>query len=142
MGAKRRKTRKQVIVTGYAKMWPRKVFDLVTGKRNRLFVRDEKLLAAPGVYVLYRDDHPYYVGKTMKLWHRIWNHANQPKDKWYNFWNFFSAFIVPDRRHLAEVEGILIAAMPTENSANPRIQKITLPTKAIKALRRKPIPVQ
>jgi len=143
MASKRRKAINHTIVTGYAQMWPRKVFDLKAGPRNKLFIKDEGSLAEPGVYILYRDDHPYYVGKTTgPLWHRIWNHANQPRDKWYNFWNFFSAFTVPNTHHLAQVEGILIAAMPTANSANPMIRKIRLPIQAIKALRREAIQVE
>ncbi len=119
------------IITGYAQMWPREVFDLKQGKK--LLVREKKLLEEPGVYVLYWNDHPYDVGKTTdRLSHRIWNHANQPRDKWYNFRNFFSAFVVPDKHHIAEIEGILIAAMPTANSANPRIKKLSLPIEAIK----------
>ena len=115
------------IVSAYAQMWPREVFDIREPKRHKFLGSIKKLLSQPGVYVLYRDDHPYYVGKTARpLFDRIWNHANQPKDKYYNFWNFFSAFVVP-RRHIREVEGRLIAAMPTANSANPRIKRLDLP---------------
>ena len=108
------------IVFEFAKMWPREVFDIREGKR--LVFRHEPELRKPGVYVLYRDDHPYYIGKTSRrLFERIWNHANQPKDKYYHFWNFFSAFVVEKKKYRDEVEGILIAAMPTANSANPRL---------------------
>jgi hypothetical protein len=80
------------------------------------------------VYILYRDDQPYYVGKaSRKLFRRLRAHATNPKDKYYNFWNFFSAFVVPKPEHVEEVEGILIASMPTDNSAVPRIQKIHIP---------------
>jgi hypothetical protein len=95
-----------------------------------------ELLSDPGVYVLYRDDQPYYVGKTSKkLFKRIWAHANRPKDKYYNFWNFFSAFVVPDKNHLDEVEGILIASMPTNNSSLLRIKKIHLPPPVAQLIR-------
>lgn len=47
------------IVTGYAKMWPRIVFDMKAGNKDA-----KELLQNPGVYVLYRDDMPYYVGKN------------------------------------------------------------------------------
>jgi hypothetical protein len=44
------------------------------------------------------------------------------------FWNYFSAFLVPDPRHIDEIEGILIASMVTENSAVPRIKEFRLPS--------------
>ena len=72
------------IVSAYAQMWPREVFDIREPKRRKFLGSIKKLLSQPGVYVLYRDDHPYYVGKTARpLFDRIWNHANQPKDKYY-----------------------------------------------------------
>ncbi|MBI4739065.1 GIY-YIG nuclease family protein [Candidatus Woesearchaeota archaeon] len=126
---------KHKVVTGYAKMWPREVFDIKEGKRLLDSIR--QLLSEPGVYVLYRDDLPYYVGKTTKpLFNRIWAHANKPKDKYYNFWNFFSAFVVPHTDHISEVEGLLIAAMPTSNSANPKISRIDLPREVGQILHR------
>jgi hypothetical protein len=97
----------------------------------------KELLSQPGVYVLYRDDQPYYVGRAAKrLFRRLRSHAINPKDKYYNFWNFFSAFTVSEPKHVNEVEGILIAAMPTDNSAVPRIQKIHIPRLIADILRR------
>ncbi|HEV2499272.1 MAG TPA: GIY-YIG nuclease family protein [Terriglobia bacterium] len=123
------------IVTGYAQMWPREVFDIREGKN--LLVRKLGLLEEPGVYILYREDVPHYIGKTRRhLRERIWNHANQPGDKYYNFWNFFSAFTVREESHLDEIEGILIAAIPTANSANPRIKRINLPPRAVSILKK------
>jgi hypothetical protein len=60
----------------------------------------------------------------------------------YHFWNYFSAFVLPDAKHRDEVEAVLIAAMPTANNANPKIQKIPLPknvTALMKKLRQKEI---
>jgi hypothetical protein len=80
------------IVTHYIKMWPQAVFDI--------FDEDEKLLAKrfpilqkQGVYVLFRDDVPYYVGqaRTRNLFDRLHDYANKSTDKYYSFWNFFSA---------------------------------------------------
>ena len=116
-------------------MWPRKVFDLVK-PGGQIDPEVNKLLSQPGVYVLYRDDRPYYVGKAGKcLFWRLRSHAVNPKDKYYNFWNFFSAFVVTQPAHVSEVEGILIAAMPTDNSAVPRIKKIHIPAHIAKLLR-------
>jgi hypothetical protein len=113
------------IVTGYARTWPREVFDI--HKNKDLLIKRLELLRGTGVYVLYRDDRPYYVGQTTgSLFERLHDHANKTTDKWYHLWNYFSAFEVP-KGHLDEVEAILIAAMPTANSANPRIRPIPLP---------------
>jgi len=82
---------KTTIVKAYAKMWPRAVFDI---KDKGKLLRDVlDLLDQPGVYVLYRDDQPYYVGSATRLIDRLHKHANVTKDRYYNFWNYFSAFI-------------------------------------------------
>lgn len=126
---------KGLIVQQYAKMWSRDVFYVKSGNKYNLEVK--ALLSQPGVYVLYRDDQPYYVGKaSRKLFRRLRSHAVNPKDKYYNFWNFFSAFVVSEPSHVSEVEGILIAAMPTDNSAVPRIKKIHMPVRVADVLRR------
>lgn len=126
---------KGLLVSEYAKMWSREIFDLKSGRK--LVFRREKDLLQPGVYILYRDDHPYYIGKTSgHLFERVWAHANQPKDRYYHFWNFFSAFVIPEKRLRDEVEGLLIAAMPTANNSNPRIRKIPLPLEIARLLRR------
>ena len=63
------------IVTEYAELWPREVFDIREGK-NRLLTEAQELLSGPGVYVLYRDDVPYYIGKTENnLYKRIYKHV-------------------------------------------------------------------
>jgi len=124
------------IVTKHAQIWPRSVFDMKEG--NKLVANIKQLLSEPGVYVLYREDHPYYIGKTDgELFRRIWQHANRPHDRYYNFWTHFSTFVVLKKENRREIEGILIAAMPLAvNSANPRIKKITLPASVRKTLRK------
>jgi len=73
------------------------------------------------VYILYRDDKPYYIGKAeRRMAQRLWDHAILTHDRYFHFWNFFSAFAVSDKKHRNELEGILIAAMPTANSARPK----------------------
>lgn len=121
------------MITGYAHMWPREVFDLK--ERGKLLKEPQEALESPGVYVLYRNDQPHYIGKTGRaLWGRIYDHAKKPKDKLYHMWNFFSAFEVPKTTDRDEIEAVLIAAMPTVNSANPKILPITIPTKVTRAL--------
>lgn len=120
---------KNQILSQYARMWPREVFYRLapretTNKRKgatkakkqkktpRLLFRHIELLAKPGVYVLYRDGVPYYVGQAKKLRSRLWQHACAPDTRYYNFWNFFSAFVVENEGDRNDIESILIAAMP------------------------------
>ncbi len=121
------------IVKGYVKMWPRELFNIHKGKG--LLIRDPDLseelgiLWEPGVYVLYRDEHPYYIGQaSKKLFNRLHDHANKSTDTYFSFWNSFSAFAVP-KEHLNEVEAVLIAAVPTANSAKPKFKPVPLPKK-------------
>ena len=117
-------------------MWPREVFDIVEG--NRLHETLKETLKCPGVYVLYRDDQPYYIGQAKKsLFSRLHAHANRSTDRYFTLWNYFSAFSLPEpnNKKIAEIEGILIAAIPMAvNSANPRIPKIKVPLALSKIL--------
>jgi len=119
----------------YARMWPRELFDCKRGKR--LVVKELEILSKLGVYVLYRDDVPHYVGQAKRLRSWLWSHANQPNSKYYNFWNYFSVFAVDDATAKNQLEGILIAAMPTANGAKPRIKKAQLPQDVRKLLHRR-----
>ena len=85
--------------------------------------RTIELLKKPGCHILYRDGVPYYIGQAKKLRGRLWQHACVPDSRYYNFWNHFSAFVVEDPDHRNEIEAILVAAMPTANSANREFKK-------------------
>ena len=112
-------------ITSYAKMWPREIFNL---KRSKEWLVDElDILSEPGVYVLYRNDIPYYVGKATLLRNRLWPHANRYGSKHYLFWNYFSVFVVRDPKERGRLESYLIAAMPTANGAKPKIKRASLP---------------
>jgi len=126
-------------VTQYARMWPREIFDHVAEageSPSRPLARSLEFLNQPGVYILYRDDLPYYIGKAAKLRQRLWLHATKPQARYYNFWNFFSAFVVPEVARRNEIEGILIAAMPTANSAQPRLPREKFPPEVIAMVRK------
>lgn len=126
---------KSKIIAGYAEKWPREIFDIKDG--NKLLASVQDKLKSPGVYVLYRDDHPYYIGKTKgPLFRRIWGHANASRDKYYNFWNYFSAFAITNDRSIDEIEALLIASMLTVNSATPKIPRISMPRDAARILQR------
>jgi hypothetical protein len=115
------------IVLKFIRMLPRAIFDFpdIKGQKGSIASKIKELEGA-GVYILYRNDVPFYVGKTDgKLFDRLWTHANGVSSTRSYFWNYFSAFIVK-RRYIAEVEAILISAMPSviTNSARPKLQKM------------------
>jgi hypothetical protein len=77
-------------------MWPRAPFH---SKKGKDILKGH--LANSGVYVLYREDEPYYVGKTGEApYKRLKAHALKPNRRNYNFCNHFSAFELsaPDDR--------------------------------------------
>lgn len=114
----------------FFRMWPRALFHFKKGKE---FL--EQHLNGPGVYVLYRNEEPYYIGKTSRpLIKRLRNHALRPNARRYNFWNYFSAFHIPSAKDRDEVEAILISAMPTANSAQPKLNKTRLNREMCKLL--------
>ncbi len=132
--------KKNQIVEEYARMWPREVFDCLvpnedSGKK-KILGKGLDLLNKPGVYVLYRNDIPYYIGQALKLRHRLWSHAGSPGARYGNFWNYFSAFVIHDPKMRNEVEGILIAAMPTANSAKPKLKRAKFPLVVSQMVRR------
>jgi GIY-YIG catalytic domain len=95
----------------------------------------KECLQEPGVYVLFRNDQPYYVGKATNLFKRIKNHATKTRARYYHFWNYFSAFVIPNPKHRHEIEGILIASMPIANGATPKIKRIPLPLDVARRMR-------
>ena len=123
----------------HMRMWPREVFDVTvdtdTGRKRLLARVLDEVLQKPGIYILYRDDVPYYIGQAARLRTRLLQHALDPNMRHYNFWNFFSAFVIEDEKYRDQVEGILISAMPTANSARPNIDRQKLPKKVIDLLR-------
>lgn len=114
----------------FFRMWPRALFHMPQGKKVL-----DKNLDKPGVYVLYREDQPFYIGKTSKpLIKRLNSHALKPNSKRYNFWTYFSAFEIADETHRDEVEAILISAMPTANSSRPKFERRKLDRDAAQLL--------
>jgi hypothetical protein len=115
-------------------MWPRAIFNTsvkIEGHRGKQpsIAMTIKELERPGVYILYRDDQPFYVGQAKgKLRSRLKAHANGVGGSRNYFWNYFSAFIVENPRYIAEVEAILISAMPSviTNSSKPKLHKVPL----------------
>ena|SRR5665213_643830 len=127
------------LVANFIRMWPRGIFSTpaeAVGQRGKrpLVARNIKELDKPGVYILYWDDEPYYVGQAKNLYGRLRTHANNVGSLRGYFWNYFSAFLVKNKNHIDEVEAILIAAMPSviTNGSKPK-----LPRKPMDAATRK-----
>jgi len=97
------------MIKDFISMWPREVWDVTEeGKKSR-YLKTFRPLREPGIYVLYRDEVPYYIGQARVLYKRLHDHANKSTDRYFNFWNFFSGFVVYYEKYLRDVERILIA---------------------------------
>jgi hypothetical protein len=95
-------------------------------------------LERPGVYILYKDDQPFYVGQAKgKLRSRLRAHANSVGGLRTYSWNYFSAFIVENLSYIDEVEAILISAMPSiiSNSSKPKLTKVKMGPSTKKLMR-------
>ena len=128
------------IVDKYARLWPRDVFDTVIsepGKKKRYLAKELPILRRPGVYILYRDDLPYYIGSASNwLWHRLHSHARSPNARYGLFWNYFSVFAIDDETSRRLIESVLIAAIPTAaNGSEPRLPRERLPREAVRLTR-------
>jgi hypothetical protein len=123
------------MIAAYIQKWPRTVYNLKDGNQPLESIR-EKLRQKPGIYILYQNSQPYYVGQARNLWVRIRKHATNQNAKHYQPWTHFSAFIVNDIQSIKELEGLIIAAFDTAvvNGAKPRMTKILLPKDATKRL--------
>jgi hypothetical protein len=119
-----KKTIRKILKSG-ASMWPRSVCEMRGDGNKNLFLKNE--IQEPGVYVLYRNGVPYYIGQAGNVGSRIWSHSSNPEGRYYKLWDAFSFFVVSDKKYLDDVEGILIAAMPTANAAQPRIKRFKMP---------------
>ena len=49
-------------------MWPREIFDRMDAMGgNKLLAKKLDMLSKPGLYILYRDEDPHYIGKSDRL---------------------------------------------------------------------------
>jgi len=127
------------IISEIAQLWPRHIFYLRDRNKNK-YLEDvtELLRNKAGVYVLYRDDVPYYIGKSKNLFKRLAGYSRNPNSKYCNFWNFFTVFVVSNHKYIDDVEGILIKAMPlADNSSKPRMNRIRIPSSVVRQIRRR-----
>jgi hypothetical protein len=88
----------------FFRMWSRPLFHMQEGKA---FI--EEHLSTPGVYVLYRTDEPCYIGKNNQpLFKRLKQYALKPNTRYYNFWNYFSAFEIDNESERDKIEAMLL----------------------------------
>ena len=112
-----------VTIPWHARMWPRAVFDAPSIKRKgRKMADDLPILRKGGVYILYREDSPYYIGQATKFITRLRTHST-PGGRYDLFWDYFSLFVIEDKDERNKIEAILITAFPTANGATPRIKR-------------------
>jgi predicted GIY-YIG superfamily endonuclease len=117
----------------FFRMWPRKLFTKKDTKGRLVIKLEVPELHCPGVYILYRGDELYYVGKANKLFSRLHDHSNKVTDEYYAHWDYFSAFALAETvknpgAKMAELEAILIAAMPrATNRSTPRFARVRIP---------------
>ena len=116
----------------FFRMWPRILFSQ-RDNRGLLIKRAVPELQSAGVYMLYKGDELYYVGKARKLYSRLHDHSNKITDEYYAHWDYFSAFALADgvkeqAAKMTELEAILIAAMPrATNRSTPRFERVRIP---------------
>lgn len=126
---------KSDLFSSFIRMWPRSIFHKIAEEETEphpngsSIAKNIQALKKPGVYILYRDDQPFYVGQTSgELCKRLETHALKLSRRSY-FWNYFSAFIVENSEHRIQLESLLIATMPSvlSNGAVPRLTKEKMP---------------
>lgn len=104
----------------HARMWPRALFDVPISQGGGKLVKRFPILGNSRVYILYRDDIPYYIGQATKLVTRLTSH-HKPGARYSLFWNYVSVFALDSRDEMNKIEAILITVFPTVNGATPRI---------------------
>ena len=86
------------IIPGYLEKKPSEVIEFS-------FLLKKLLGKEQGIYALYKENNLYYVGKSVDLQRRLKQHL---KDRHQNKWNKFSFFVVKDKRHIPDLEALLI----------------------------------
>ena len=67
----------------FFRMWPRELFRKKDTKGHLLIKQHVPELRHPGVYMLYKGDELYYVGKAKSLYLRLHSHSNRVTDEYY-----------------------------------------------------------
>jgi CRISPR-associated protein Csb2 len=56
------------IINDFISMWPREVWDVMADGKGTLYLKTFRPLRQAGIYVLYRDETPYYIGRANMLY--------------------------------------------------------------------------
>lgn len=96
--ARKRRSRRK-LVRAYAENLPGTLLGVFWKEFHDL------LRGQSGIYVLYKDDVPHYVGKASSLPSRIRHHQ---KDRLKGEWDAFSLYVVRGDRHVKDVESLLL----------------------------------
>ena len=84
------------------------------------FLLNDLIGKEQGIYALYRGDILYYTGKSIDLQRRLIQHLD---DRHKKKWDSFSLFVVKDKRHIADLESLLIKIhKPKGNTLKPKIK--------------------
>lgn len=99
MRKKRRRRKSRKLIRAYAEKLPGSVLGI--------FWREFRGLVSGhgGIYVLYKDGVPHYVGKAANLPSRIRAHL---KDRLQRKWDTFSLYVVRGDRYMKDVESLLL----------------------------------
>lgn len=96
----------------------------IAALKDYSFLLTELIAEQPGIYALYKGDDLYYIGKAVDLKRRLSQHL---KDRHHKRWDKFSLFIVNDKKHIDDLESLLITiGEPNGNRQHPRGKTLNL----------------
>jgi len=96
---KHRRSSRHKLVRAYAEKLPGKVLGIFWKEFH------DVVSGYSGIYVLYKNGVPHYVGKAGNLSYRIRHHQN---DRLKGKWDSFSLYVVRGDRHVKDVESLLL----------------------------------
>lgn len=102
---KRHKTTKGALIKGMTRHLPSEIL------ASPIFSRKLKELMRgyAGIYALYRDDKPYYIGLTTNLFGRVNRHL---RDRHKGKWDHFLIFRIKKVDYLKDIETLITQLMP------------------------------
>ena len=96
---KHRRRSRRKLIRAYAEHLPGTVLEVFWKEFHGL------IRGYSGIYVLYKDNIPHYVGKAGKLSWRIREHQ---RDRLKGKWDAFSLYVVRGDRYVKDVESLLL----------------------------------
>jgi hypothetical protein len=102
---RRRKTTKGALIKGMTRHLPSEILASPIF-RSKL---QELMRGYAGIYALYRDDKPYYIGLTTNLFGRVNGHL---RDRHKGQWDHFVIFRIKKVNYLKDIETLITHLMP------------------------------